>query len=246
MQCPTCGQHTPDAWKGFRPLSMQAELFEKNELNAPQPHASRVWLDWMHCANNDCRELVIRVHEGAFRTVQHGGGQLRTQLYETRSWQARPRGSQRPLDPLVTDPLARDYREAAAILDISPRMSAVLSRRILSDILAEYAGQTDFNLTDRIKGFVNDTSQPSSVRENLHYLREIGNFSAHTQTNDQAEIIDVDRAEAEWTLTVIDRLFDHFIIGPERDRRMREAMDEKIKEAGRPDVPPLPDSDGTP
>jgi Domain of unknown function (DUF4145) len=202
--------------------------------------ASEVRLDWMYCANKECGELVIRLHET--HSVPVGEGRWDSQ---TNTRMVRPGGVQRPIDPLVPEPLKRDYREAAAILDVSPRMSAVLSRRILADILQEYAGQTDFGLNDRIKAFVADTSQPSSVRENLHYLAEIGNFSAHTQKNDQAEIVDVDRVEAEWTLGVIDRIFEHFIVGPERDKRMREAVGEKIKEAGRREIPPLPDSGGT-
>jgi hypothetical protein len=36
-------------------------------------------------------------------------------------------------------------------------------------------------------------------------------------------------------------LFDYFIATPARDRRMREAMDERIKEAGRKPIEPVPD-----
>jgi hypothetical protein len=133
--------------------------------------------------------------------------------------------------------------EAAAILDLSPRMSAVLSRRILGDLLERYAGQSRFFLTDRIDKFIADTTHPSYLRENLHHFREIADFGAHTQKNDQAEIINVDRAEAAWTLDILDSLFDYFIVAPERNRTLREAMDKKIEDAGRkPLTAPPPDS----
>lgn len=86
-----------------------------------------------------------------------------------------------PLDKLIVDPLRKDYIEAFTILDDSPRMSSVLSRRILADLLKQYAGLTQFNLEQRIDAFVLDTTHPRRLRENLHYLREMGNFGAHTQ-----------------------------------------------------------------
>jgi Domain of unknown function (DUF4145) len=120
-------------------------------------------------------------------------------------------------------------------------MSAVLSRRILADLLEKYADLTQFSLPARIDVFAADKDHPRQLRENLHYFREIANFGAHNQKDDQAAIIDVGSEEAEWTLDLLDRLFDYFIATPARDRRMREAMDERIKEAGRKPIEPVPD-----
>jgi hypothetical protein len=158
-------------------------------------------------------------------------------------WLAHPRSSGRLVDPLVPDDLRRDYNEAATILDMSPRMSAVVSRRILADLLERYAGLDKFSLAARIDDFSKDNTHPSQLRQNLHYLREIADFGAHTQKDDQAEIIDVDRKEAEWTLDLIDRLFDYFIVAPERDRKMREGFDKKLDDAGRKPLTTAPDDE---
>jgi hypothetical protein len=80
----------------------------------------------------------------------------------------------------------------------------------------------------------------SQIRENLHYFREIANFGAHTQKDDQQEIIDVTEQEAEWTLDILDSLFEHFIVIPSRDRSIRESIAEKIEKAGRTPIEPLP------
>jgi len=119
-------------------------------------------------------------------------------------------------------------------------MSAVLARRILADLLEKYANLTDFSLKVRINEFAKDTNHPHDLRHNLGYLAEVGNFGAHTQTNDQAEIVDVDEEEADWTLNLVDRLFDYFIVSPEKDRKMRKALDEKLQAANRKpiDAPP--------
>lgn len=184
----------------------------------------------MKCAKIDCADLVILVEESY---------EVGDSAVVTEAWLARPRFSTRPVEELVPEGLRRDYREAAAILDLSPRMSAVLSRRILGDLLENYAGLTDNSLNAQINGFIANKSHPSQLRENLHYLREMGDFAAHTQTDELERVIDVDREEAEWTLDVIDGLFDYFIIGPKRSERMRTGMAEKIRAAGRKAIPPL-------
>ncbi|MGD0205311.1 MAG: DUF4145 domain-containing protein [Dehalococcoidia bacterium] len=135
----------------------------------------------------------------------------------------------------------RDFLEAAAILEVSPRMSAVLSRRILADLLEEYAGRDEFRLGSKLKAFSNDTQYLLTVRKNSQYLNEIADFGAHTQKDDQAQIIDVDRDEAEWTLAFIERLFNLFIIEPAYDEAMRASIEEKSKEARRAELPRLPD-----
>jgi hypothetical protein len=73
----------------------------------------------------------------------------------------------------------------------------------------------------------------------------MGNFGAHTQTNDQAEVIGVSREEAEWTLVVVDRLSSYFIVTPEQDRLMREAFDKKREEAKRKPIVQPPDEEKT-
>ena len=102
-------------------------------------------------------------------------------------------------------------------------------------------GLSEYNLEERIDEFNKDTKHPIGLRENLHRLREAGNLSVHTNKDDQLVIIDVDREEAEWTLDVIDRLFDYFIVTPASDAKFRKAIDEKVNKAGRKPIKPLPD-----
>ncbi|HST26442.1 MAG TPA: DUF4145 domain-containing protein [Gaiellaceae bacterium] len=223
MKCPTCGEHTPDAWEGFNP----AAFMTKAEHNLS--------LDHMRCANNDCKEMVIRATE-SWTTV---GGFPR---WHSETWVVFPRwaDTKRPVDALVSDEFRRDYEEAAAILELSPRMSAVLSRKVLYDLLARYAEIAEYTLKGSIDKFSADERHPQRIRENLHHLREIGDFSAHTQRDksDQGQIIEVGKIEAEWTLDLVERLFDYFIVGPEHDRQLREAMDAKIEAAGRNPISP--------
>lgn len=250
MRCPTCLQNTvPDHWVNFETLDPRKRFDSVIEaVNAgkpspkPQPEewldaggGTSYSLDWMRCGNEDCKQLVIRMH------VFTQGGYLQSETRET--WFVLPRfgSTGRVVDPIVPDHFRKDFHEAAAILDLSPRMSAVLARSILADLLAQYSGHKEFNLQDRIDSFNKNTSHPRELRENLHHFREVANLGAHTATSDQGEVIPVERDDAEWTLDLVERLFDHLIVTPTKDRAKRDAVAAKVKAAGRKPIKPLPD-----
>jgi hypothetical protein len=239
MKCPVCSENTPDTfWQPFTATPEGGGLTDGLRVEPPEGVGSTVGLQFIYCANPKCKQLVIRASETS-HLPPHAVDDPEAL---TRTWFVRPRLARREIDQLVPEPFRTDYLEAAAILDASPRMSGVLSRKILGDLLERYAELKFNSLKKQIDGFIDDTTRPYELRENLHYLREIGDFGAHTQTDEREQIIDVGREEAEWTLDVIDGLFDYFIVSPERSKKLRGGMAEKIKQAGRDEIPPLPDA----
>lgn len=239
MKCPSCRENTPDSWREVIFPEDRAGYQETLEHVPPYGFPRQVGLRWMYCANPECRELMILMHDDTRKLV----GNLPER--HTEAWLIRPRHAQRYVDSHVPPGTASDYREATSILDFSPRMSAVLSRRVLADVLRDYAGLKGFSLAAQIDKFIADKMHPRRLRENLHYLREIADFGAHTQRTDEDEILGVTREEAEWTLNVLDDLFDHFIVAPQRNLAVREAWDEKLDAAGRkPIALPPDDEDG--
>ncbi len=235
MRCLTCGQNSPDAWKVLQVHPDGTASF-REEIKGP--HADRYTVDWMQCANNDCHEIVIRVHKRGIQFM--GGGGPTGIVTELIAWP--PGGAARRVINAVVPPrLREDLHEAAALLDISPRMSAVLARSILADMLAEYAGHKEFQLADRIDSFNKNAAHPRTLRESLHRFREVANLGAHTTTSDQGEVIRIERDEAEWTLDLVERLFDYLIVTPAADKKMRDAIDAKIETAKRKPIKPLPD-----
>jgi len=198
-------------------------------------------LEWMQCPNTNpkCGGIIVRATEYEYDTRHREAGKsvVDTPLphENEKVWIAVPqRRATRPVDALVPEAMRKDYVEASLILDDSPRMSAVLSRRILADLLADYGGYQEYTLAAQIDKFLADPAHPSNQKENLHYLREIGDFSAHTKKDrESGEIVEVHHEEAEWTLDVVDRLFDYFIVTPTKDAQRRAAMDEKLRKAGR-------------
>jgi hypothetical protein len=255
MKCPTCGENTPDAWRQLivelsvpdapaTPTIVRLTLgmAAAYELEAPgHPYPHRIHFDRMSCAAKGCGQLVVRGHDTY--TIHEQGG-LPTSTTDT--WIIHPRHHSRPLDPLVPEAspaLAGDYAEAVAVLDMSHRMSAVLARSILADLLEAYAKLDDFRLVDRVDKFIENTAHPYDVRDQLHYLREIADLSAHTkkdQSSDQLQRIEITREEADWTLSIVERLFDYFIVSPGKADRLKKGIDEKLEKAGRKKIDPLP------
>lgn len=197
---------------------------------------------WIKCL--ECNHVLVRFSQTRRQPVRGQPPREGTDL-GTETWLVIPRRSTRPVPKEVDEAIpeqAEYYRQASAILDESPIASAVLSRRVLADLLKKYAGRDEYNLEKQVDKFIEDTSAPPNLRENLHHFREVANFAAHTQEDDQANIVDVDRDEAEWTLDMLDRLFDYFIVTPARDAAIRAKMDKKIGKAGRKPIRTLEQS----
>lgn len=132
--------------------------------------------------------------------------------------------------------IVRDYQEAAAVLSVSTRASAALSRRCLQSVLRSAGKVKPSRIYDEIEEAIK--SLPPYIAKDLHGLRELGNFGAHpTKSTDTGEIVDVEVGEAEWTLNILDLLFDYYYAKPEISKKHRRAISEKLRAAGRPALP---------
>jgi uncharacterized protein DUF4145 len=239
MKCPHCRENTPELWQSLHVVTdWKGQSLGKPQLSiAMDPADERfinvtIWVRWLVCPNPNCKEIIVQIR----RVKMLSRGALIPGFKNEDEWFAVPRGvAPRNIDPLVGDPYRRDYLEAALILEDSPRMSSILSRRILADLLEKFAGRTEYKLEDRIDNFIADAKYPSNIKDNLHYLRDIVNFGAHTKIEKATgEIIEIGHDEAEWTLEVVDGLFDYFIVGPEKDKERRANWDKKRELTGSP------------
>jgi hypothetical protein len=131
--------------------------------------------------------------------------------------------------------LASDYNEASLVLPFSSKASAALSRRCLQSLLSEAAKTKAKDLSQQIDEVL--PSLPSYIAENLDAIRNIGNFAAHQQkSTSTGMILDVEPGEADWNLDVLDTLFDFYYVRPEIERKKREELERKLKEAGKPSM----------
>jgi hypothetical protein len=140
---------------------------------------------------------------------------------------------QRHVDNLVPEHIATDYREAAAIVHLSPKASAALSRRCLQAILLEAGGVPPQDLSKQIDAVL--PKLPPDIAESIDAVRNIGNFAAHpTKDKNSGQIIAVEPGEAEWNLDVLDMLFDFYYVRPQVSKQRRDTLNARLAAAGKP------------
>jgi len=145
-----------------------------------------------------------------------------------------PLGSSRFVPPEVTGSVREDFIEANAVLTISEKASAALSRRCLQTILIEKGGvKPSDDLSKQIDAVL--PILPKYIADDLDAIRNIGNFAAHPIKNKNTGQIEVvEPGEAEWNLDVLEELFDFYYVKPAQSQAKRQALDAKLQAAGKP------------
>ncbi len=178
-----------------------------------------------------CMKVIIRLQRGSW-----GIGPAGNETWTTNeSIDVRPLGSSRaPCPPEVPKEIAEDYAEACTVLPFSAKAAAALSRRCLQAVLRE-SGIQKRTLAEEIEEYIGLPSTPTLLSESVDAVRNVGNFAAHPmKSSSSGEILPVEPGEAEWTLDVLEALFDHLYVQPARLKKKRAALDKKLGEAGKP------------
>jgi hypothetical protein len=225
MKCPHCGVHFSDNW-------IVQEIARSRKTG---------WF-YRTAFCPECTQMTIEICPPLRSDIMNQIDQLTTRdeqqqtIQRLGQWrQVLPIGSNRgPVPPEVPEPIAVDYVEACRVLPISAKASAALSRRCLQAMLHD-KGYNDRDLAKQVDQILNANVLPQHIHQTVDAIRNFGNFSAHP-INDRTtlQIVDVDPQEAEWCLDILEALFDHFYVGPERARTRKAALNEKLAAAGKP------------
>lgn len=150
----------------------------------------------------------------------------------------RPKGSNRPTCPTeVPTGLAEDYKEACLVLADSPKASAALSRRCLQNIIHNHLLIKLRDLNAEIQAVIDQKLFPGDILESIDSIRAIGNFAAHPiKSTSSGEVVPVEPDEAEWNLDVLEMIFDYQFVRPALVKKKRDALNSKLKDAGKPDI----------
>lgn len=136
------------------------------------------------------------------------------------------------LNPNLPEEYAGRYKKAHHILNICPEASAASSRKCLELVLVDALGAKKRDLFDKLNEVESKIS--SDLSEQLHYLREIGNFGAHPRKNTHTtELLPVEPGEAEYCLELLLELFDECFVKPKKRENIKKMLDEKMKLAGK-------------
>ena len=215
MKCPHC----------------QTEFHDRVQTNSIGQDIDGLWfLDIQQCPA--CRRFVLEL---ALKEAIKFSGTTVTGDEKLR-YLVRPKVSGRPLPPTSVPPdIAEDYIQAAAVIGDSPMASAALSRRCLQHILRDRAGVKKADLAKEIDEVMASKALPSHLSEAIDAVRNIGNFAAHPmKSTATGQVLPVEAGEAEWTLDVLDGLFDFYYVQPDILAKRRAALNAKLATAGKP------------
>lgn len=183
----------------------------------------------------ECKRLVLVLANGPVIELQR---QFHSLARVDKSVMVYPKASQRaPAPKEVPAHIAEDYSEACLVLPDSAKASAALARRCLQSVLRETAQVKKGDLSHEIQQVLDAKTLPSHLADSVDAIRNIGNFAAHPQKSLQSgAVLPVEPGEAEWTLDVLETLFDFYYVQPALLKSKRDALNAKLAEAGKPSM----------
>ena len=121
----------------------------------------------------------------------------------------RPISSAKQFPKYIPEVIRQDYEEACAIVILSPKASATLSRRCLQGMIRDFWNIKESNLSKAIEKL--EGKIPIPQWNVIDGVRRIGNIGAHME-KDINLIVDIDPDEAQKLIKLIEHLLEHWYI----------------------------------
>lgn len=129
----------------------------------------------------------------------------------------RPISSAKQFPDYIPEGIRQDYEEACAIVNLSPKASATLSRRCLQGMIRNFWGITKPTLNKEIDELQNQI--PADLWSSIDALRQLGNIGAHME-KDTNVIVDIDPNEAYSLIQLIELLMKEWYINREERKKL--------------------------
>jgi len=179
------------------------------------------------CPNQKCKKLFLEVRVS-------NANEYGSESTVIQKWSLLPQSSAKPQPTYIPEGITQDYYEACAILNLSPKASATLSRRCLQGIVRHF-----WELPDKNKGklaaelkFIKD-SVDEDTWVGIDAIVKVGNIGAHIE-NDVNYVVDVEIAEADLLIELIEMLFEDWYVArqkrKDRAERAKQAASNKIQQ----------------
>jgi hypothetical protein len=213
------------------------EFHDEDEITFLQQDSDGPWfINKLHCPNPNCKRFIIYLIN-ATDYDKPQAARWKIHSYKKKLLVYPKTHSRKPVPTEVPNAFATDYTEACLVLTDSSKASAALSRRCLQNILREKASVKKGDLATEIQQVLDSGQLPTYLAGSIDAIRNIGNFAAHpSKSTSSGEIVNVEPGEAEWNLEVLESLFDFYFVQPEILRVKKEALNEKLKSMGKPEM----------
>lgn len=121
----------------------------------------------------------------------------------------RPLSFAKQFPEYIPEAIRQDYEEACAIVTLSPKASATLSRRCLQGMIRDFWDIKESNLSKAIEKL--EGKIPAPQWNVINGVRRIGNIGAHME-KDINLIINIDPDEAQKLIKLIEHLLEQWYI----------------------------------
>lgn len=144
---------------------------------------------------------------GQYSIILNGVG---SSVEDVKNIHVRPSSLAIQFPSYIPESIRQDYEEAYAIVSLSPKASATLSRRCLQGMIRDFWKITDKKrLVDEIDALQDKV--PASQWKILNSIRRIGNIGAHPEA-DVNLIIDIEPEDAQKLISIIELLIRQWYI----------------------------------
>lgn len=173
--------------------------------------------EWIVCPNEECKRNTVTI---LLYSCRWNGKWEKIDLIRT--WRLLPGSYAKVFPDYIPLVLKQDYEEASAIIDLSPKASATLSRRCIQGIIRDFWGVKKSRLIDEINA-IQDKVDPLTWNS-IDAVRKVGNIGAHLE-KDINLIIDVEPNEAYLLIQLIELLFEEWYIHRyEREAKLKSII----------------------
>jgi len=150
-----------------------------------------------------------------------------------------PQGDERPVPADVPGPVSDIFKRASRLLGVDDVASAAFSRTCLEKLFDEQK-VPKAKLNVRIKKFLETTSIPSDLRNNVDLIREMGNFIHLNESIATGDVVEISPEEAGFALDILSALFEDLYVRQRAQENLRSGFVGKIKEIGKRTIGPPP------
>lgn len=208
--CPYCNRKT----------TINADSYRENNqvmtIDNSEGHRKLTTL-WIVCPNEECKRITLI--NTLYDYPYDSSSQSRKVGEKIKDWRLLPGSYAKVFPDYIPFQLRNDYEEASAIVELSPKASATLSRRCIQGIIRDFWKVNKGRLVDEVNA-IEDKVDPLTWKS-IDAIRKVGNIGAHME-KDINLIIDVDPKEANLLIQLIELLFEEWYIHRyEREQKLK-------------------------
>lgn len=205
--CPFCNTDQTVTEKG-----RQVAFADITLPNADGPR--RLVSKFVVCPNPRCKQFSL---SASLHMLEISGNRSYTGKH-LKTWALVPPSQARSFPVALPQQVVENYREACLTLELSPKVSAALSRRCLSEMLRDFWRVQPGSLNDEFRQ-IKGTADPLTW-EAIESIRRSGMIGARMET-EGAEIQEAEPGEAQLLIGLIETLIqDWYVARDERRKRL--------------------------